>query len=51
MNRYNREGYFDPTAYLALSAIEREERRRRRENQTHSDTVPPFPSEFAGRWR
>lgn len=36
MNRYNPEGYFDPTAYEALSAIEREERRKRRDNRART---------------
>lgn len=36
MNRYNPEGYLDPTVYEALSAIEREERRRLRENRART---------------
>lgn len=38
MNRYNGEGYLDMTAYLALSRIEREERRRRNDNQRRTRT-------------
>ena len=38
MNRYNGEGYLDMTAYLALSRIEREEKRRHNDNQTRTRT-------------
>lgn len=51
MNRYNSEGYYDPTAYAALSNIAREEKAKRRKENEQSKKYRPLvyiASPYAG---
>ena len=41
MNKYNREGYYDPVAYAALSRIEQQEKKKKRKKTVSKE--PSFP--------
>lgn len=41
MNKYNREGYFDPVTFAALSRIEQQEKKKRKHKKARKE--PSYP--------
>jgi hypothetical protein len=47
MNKYNSEGYYDPTAYEALTAVRRSEREAERRKYPRTYICSPFKGNIA----